>query len=275
MADLTVSFSDKALNRTAQAVMTQRPSAFNYACPTVRPVTDPSGAVVGSRIFYLLCVPVPLPPGADPATFPRVTRVAPFPFASRGPGLPWCLQITGLQIDFTPSDTITLPPELGGLLPAEGLAFEATATFGLGCPDQSVIDALGSVVPTSIAILPRAIVLPVDRMDCFTLRFVARGHFEVVNVPSGATTVQRVRFAMDGLEIVDLAPAGLESAVECYLTNLLRLYVLPRLVYDLAPFVVSILGVNVTVTPTLTPGVSPNPDVSNDAATVSVDFNFT
>ena len=83
---------------------------------------------------------------------------------------------------------------------------------------------------------------------------------------------------VDGLEIVDITPDGLENALECYLRILCRLVLMPRLRVPLEKFVLDLFqlpnaGANVHLVPTpITPAVPHNPAIEDDQVKVFMDL---
>src|SRR5262245_21653343 len=64
---------------------------------------------------WLVCVPVPPPPGVGQLTFPLYTRQEPIKIPEFPLGAPYCIQVTDFEIDFQPSNRITAPAEIGSL----------------------------------------------------------------------------------------------------------------------------------------------------------------
>ena len=111
------------------------------------------------------------------------------------------------------------------------------------------------------------ITFPTRRLQCWCLTVVVVGHFEATG-PEGDKVVEA---KLDGLEIVDIAPEGLEANLECYLRLLMRYVLLPRLRIAMSAFHFGILDglAQITLSPTTT--VPHNPAVEDDMLKLFVD----
>ncbi len=94
----------------------------------------------------------------------------------------------------------------------------------------------------------------------------------VVAAPKVTLLSAKAEYATGGSVLVDIAPAGLESAVECYLVAMLKGFVLPRLLLQLQPLVIETLGLKAT--PRLTPGLPFNPAVEQDELRIWLDVDL-
>jgi hypothetical protein len=96
------------------------------------------------------------------------------------------------------------------------------------------------------------------------------GHVEV----TGPVGDQKLTAKVDGLEIVDITPTGLENNIECYLNLLLQLVILPRTSVALEKMVFDLLKiVTITLTPTPTSAALPNnPAIEDDQLKVYIDM---
>ena len=126
-----------------------------------------------------------------------------------------------MQIDLHPADVVTLPPELGSL-PDLRAAVRGRACVGLGCPDAGMLAGLPPP-PAERPAAPTVLHPADDATTCFCLEF-----FAVAGVAITGPQLQ-VTATLDKVEIVDLAPAGLESIVECALQVLIVVGLLSRL----------------------------------------------
>jgi len=87
---------------------------------------------------------------------------------------------------------------------------------------------------------------------------------------SGPSADPMLALRLDNLEIVDVKPAGLEDAVECYLKTVLMMGVLPKIKLALRAFVFSIENF-LTIQPTpISPAVPFNPAIEQDQIKVFV-----
>ncbi|GBD09471.1 hypothetical protein HRbin22_01725 [Candidatus Thermoflexus japonica] len=260
-------------------VMRQRPSLFNYA------------TAFFSNHPKLFCVPIEVAPEVKTAGNPLFTEQNPLPvFGAPSPiGLNWCLQLTDVRIDLHPGNAVGLPPELGALA-AQHLAIQMRGCFGLDCPSEDLIrdllpavevlatasgqqDSPHTVVPARGTSPRTPVVLPTRRLSCFCLELFAVAHFEWGAI--GAPDSQWLKLRLDGLEVVDLKPAGMEDLVECYVRTVLRLGLLPRLSQPIESMILNLtdllrkqgmaIGQRITLQPTPTPvDVPNNPAVESD-----------
>lgn len=281
-SDLFGSINEDGINRAARHIMRQRPSWFNYG--TALFLTRPE----------LLCARIVAHPSVLQRGNPLITVEDPLPLlGSDGTlGLNFCAQLTKARIDFHPGNAVPLPPELAPLS-AQRVALYAQVCGGIGCPRRDITS--GDRPPISTHERPPLkgggreaaperppdperprrppIPLPFDRLTCFCLDLFAVCHVEVVGSPGQ----QRVTGRLDGLEIVDVEPNGLESTIECYLATLVQIVLLPRLSILLDTFVfdIPVEGItNATVTVSATPtsaAVPNNPAVEADELRVFID----
>ncbi|MEJ7604896.1 MAG: hypothetical protein WKF37_01170 [Bryobacteraceae bacterium] len=171
---------------------------------------------------------------------PLLTIVDPLPIPGTNFGLNFAVQLTDLQIDFHPGARFPLPPELKPPLLLQRLAIKLTVCGGIGCPPREVIDQFipppaDSPQPTTGQSFPRdpngasprreVIVLPTRQLLCFCLDAFAVGGVRIATY-NGKPYLEPF---IDSIEIVDIKPEGLENSIECYITMLLKLVVLPGL----------------------------------------------
>lgn len=269
MADLFGAVTDDAVNRIINFAHARAPYLFNYVAPTLQAVLNDQGAIVGFQELWLTCSPVPDPP----PNVPKYRRMKPFQLPGIPVKLPFSLQLIDLNLDFHPSDAVTLPVELGPPLAAQRFALEATVQFGLACVPPQIISALANQTFAAVNQVQVSI-LPVTTLDCFLLKVVATGHLTVKPpAPGSGSTVEEIRLEIDGIEIVDLSPVGLEHVVECYVTAMLKGYVLPKTVLALQQVAVNTLGVK-AVKPSLSTGLPNNPAIEQNQVRVWLDLAF-
>jgi hypothetical protein len=261
MADLYAAVTDDALNRIAGFLHARAPYLFNYVAPSLKARHDDAGNIVGFDDHWLVCSDVDPPP---PPGVPRYRRIPPFGVPGVPVKLPCSIQLIDLRFDFHPSDTIALPPQLGGPLAPQRFALRASIQFGLACIPPEAISAPPPTTHGRQWILP---VLPVDGLQCFLIQLFVIGHL-VVGPPA-----QQIGLELDGLEIVDIQPPGLEQTVECYLVAMLKGAILPQLVLALQAVPVHTLGLK-AVTPSLSAGLPNNPAIERNALHVWLDLAF-
>jgi hypothetical protein len=264
MADLYAAITDDAVNRIIGLLHVQAPYLFNYVAPSIKLQTDPQGNFTGIVDNWLTCSDVAPDP---PAGIPRYRRIPPLQLPGVAVKLPYSIQLIEVKVDFHPSDQVTLPAELLPPLAEQRFAIQAVVEFGLACvPPAAVrvagLGTFGGNVP--VTQLP---VLPVDSLTCFVVQIFAVGHLTV------DPASQQIRMEVDGLEILDVAPSGLEEAIECYLIAMLKAAILPGLVLALQTIPINTLGLT-AVTPTLTAGLPNNPAIEQNELRVWLDLAF-
>jgi hypothetical protein len=273
-SDLYGSFHEHGVNRIIRHVMEKRPSLFNYGT-----------SWVAQDWRERMCCAIEVAPEVISRNNPVVTveQALPIPGTGGVYGLNWGLQIAALTIDFHPTDR-RLPAELGEKLAEQQLSLFVNVCAGIGCPGERGFRDFPPAPQPPFEIpgadnrpgpddrpdskLPDPITLPAEQLACFHLDLYATAHAEVKG-PEGAQTVELV---LDGVEIVDIEPAGLERSLECYLEAMLRYVVMPRLRILLPVFVFDLpLGLgSVTVKAATTP--PHNPAVEQDELRVFVDM---
>ena len=114
--------------------------------------------------------------------------------------------------------------------------------------------------------------IPGENVQCFCLEVYATLRLERL-VVSG---VGHIVLRLEGIEIVDIRPEGLENALECYVAAVLRVGILPkaRIAVDTMAFE---LGEFMTLTAGLTPissNVPNNPAIEDDQAKLFIDLGI-
>lgn len=190
--------------------------------------------------------------------------------------LDFCFQLTNMQIDFHPGNVFSIPPELN--LKEQHFAIKVSVCGGIGCPERFPdITPQDRKQPRGEATIHKpdvaTTVLHSERLNCFCIDLFMVGHFEITGVPNK----QFLTLKMDGLEIVDIKPDGLENSLECYLKSLVKLVLLPRMSFALENIVFNILDLaTVTLSPTpISTAVPNNPAVENDELKVFINAVIT
>lgn len=255
------SLHENGINRFVVHLMQQRPSLFNYATENV--IRNPS----------LLCHAIDAHKVVTQRGNPLITKEPPLPIVGSSYALDWCLQVTDLKIDFHPGNIINLPPELAPPLKAQRFAIAGEICAAVGCPGD--VD-VGQLVPPP-HVDPagkheeeaKTVVLPSRKLDCFCLKIFGVGHF----VRATYFGQEYLELRLDGLEIVDVAPVGLENSLECYVKLLIQLTLLPKLRLALKTVSFEIMK-PVSATLSFTPisaAVPNNPAVEKDQVKVFID----
>lgn len=229
--DIFASFHEDGFNQIISHVRRQRPSLFNYATADV------------AQNRELLCKAIDAHPIVFIRNNPLVTIVDPLPVPGTNYGVNFAVQLVELRIDFHPGDEFNLPPELNPPLKAQRLAIKLTLCGGIGCPPKDIVNQFipppkDSAKPTerkpdhpqeNIPLIP----LPTRQLICFCLDAYATGGMRIVSY-NGKSYLEPF---LDGFEIVDIKPGGLENSLECYIGLMLKLVVLPgiRILLKFAP----------------------------------------
>jgi hypothetical protein len=261
--DLYGAVNEDGINNVATHIMRQRPSLFNYGTALVAAKPE------------LLCEPIHPAPEVISKGNPLITVEDPLPvFGTNGlVALNYCFQLTKARIDFHPGDVVTLPPELNPPLAKQSFAIYVRVCGGIGCPSKEAVDALPPIPPPPPKEEkgpPQPPTVPEPRkMECFCLDLYVTGHVEV----TGSVGDQKLTGKIDGFEIVDIKPEGLENSIECYIKMLLYLVIMPRTSIALEKMVFDILNL-ATITLTLTPtsaAIPYNPAIEDDQLKVYID----
>jgi hypothetical protein len=253
--DVYVAVHEAGLNQVLKHVTRQRPSMVNIGSPAV--VANPR----------LACAEV----DAHPVVIQRGN-----PLIGVGPDVPvlltsylmeYVVQLTALQVDFSPGDVFALPGEIDPL-GDQRFAVRVKVCGGLGCPSGEAFDRL---VFGQRGDRGQKDLLPFRAVECLCVEGFGTGGVDFVG-PNGD---QRIRGRLDALEIVDIGPAGLEEAIECYIETAIRLGLLPRLGVPVVQLTEDLIGLaRVTVEPTPnSPAVPNNPALEDDQIKVLLDLS--
>ena len=128
------------------------------------------------------------------------------------------------------------------------------------------------------------VVLPTRELLCFCLEVFVSGHFEWG--PVAGSSQQWLKPRVDKVEIVDIAPTPMENAIECYVTTMLRLGILPSLMVPMEKMVLDItamlqeqgleVGKQLTLQPALVPSEVPNnPAIEDDQIKAFINLTVT
>lgn len=225
--DIYAALHEDGFNRFLEHVRLQRPSLFNYATEAIAENPD------------LLCSAIRSHPIVKIRNNPSVTIVDPLPIPGTDYGLNFAAQLTACKIDFHPGNAIRLPRELNPPLQPQRLALFFRVCGGLGCPPRDLVE---QIIPPpdnpdqkqrenddDEDIIP----IPARKLICFCLDAFAVGGVRIREY-WGKPWLEPY---LDGFEIVDIKPAGLENSLECYIELVVRLSVLPQLRYllEIAP----------------------------------------
>lgn len=266
-SDLYGAVDEKGINLVAQHIMRQRPSLFNYG----------TAFVAANR--ELLCELINPASAVIQKGNPIITVEDPLPVVGTNGAvaLDFCFQLTRMEIDFHPGNVFTLPPELSPPLDPQHFAIHVRVCGGLGCPSKDVVDTIPPPPPPpppekkeEMPPPPPPIVPPPRKLECFCLDLFVVGHVEV----TGLMGDQKLLGKVDGIEIVDIKPEGLENSLECYLDLLVRLVILPRTSIALEKLVFDMLNLaTITLSPSPVSSAIPhNPAIEDNQLKVFLDF---
>lgn len=282
-SDVVGIFPESVFNTIIDEIMQQRPSIFNYA----------TQALIKEKNF---CSPIKVKPVLQNMGVDLCTKIDKIPIpGSTNPnsGLDFCVQLKEFKVDFNPVNTITLPRELGSLA-IQQFALKGTVCAGISCGTRlkfTPIDLIDIKPGTIKPIKPKNKPLrandikPLDinikdleittglnfnpfntsRLTCFCLSFFVK----LTVVREGGF----LKLRLLGIEIQDIAPLGLENAIECYLKKLLDEVVFPKLklaIEDLSFNVKDYFTIGLTP---ISAQVPFNPNVSNDQLSIFLNIN--
>ncbi len=307
-SDFYVAIHDAGINRIVRHVMRQRPSLFNYGtallasnpellCELVdvapeviiagNPIITvlPPLPVVGTSYGLNYCVQLtrgeidfhpgdvfalpteltpPLPvqrlafhfrvcagigcPSKD-IVFPGLSHLFPRPNYTRSLAGPSRLEtsnprLTGQETAYSPGpSSIRVSSDNRGNLAAR-------PDFGLG-----------TFVPPERDIT----VLPTREIECFCLDLFATGGASI----SGAVGNQKIQPKVDGIEIVDLKPEGLENGIECYALVALNQGIIPPIGESISKVAFDVISLpdgmgTLQVSAATPPAVPNNPAIEDD-----------
>jgi hypothetical protein len=253
--DLYAAIHEAGVNRVIQHIMLQRPSMFNYA----------TADVVGNRELW--CHAVKATDDVKKYGNPLFTVLPPLPVIgvdSPPVGLSYIVQLLKFEIDFHPGNVFGLPPELDPLK-EQHFALHFAVCGSLGCPDDRVLEQVPVLPPSTNKERPDTMppVHVPGKIECFCLDVYVVGHFERALILGKESLLGKV----DGVEIVDIKPEGLENNIECYIKTAVTLTLRQKLAIPLATFFVSfpLFGMGtVTLSPTTNPPVPNNPAIEED-----------
>ena len=265
--DIFASFHEDGFNRIAGHIRRQRPSLFNYATAGL------------AKDVQRLCERIDAHPIVAIRANPLVTVVDLLPVPGTNYGLDFCVQLADFKVDFHPGNQFGLPPELGTLKP-QRLAIYVRACAGIACPVDDLVDRLIPPPQTSperpkddrqpTPLTP----LPFREIRCFCLDAYVTAGIRI-RWYGGKPYLEPF---LDGIEIVDIEPKGLEDAMECYLKTILKLAVLPglRVLLETSPLDIIKDKVTLSLLPMPTGAQLPNnPAIETDLlkAFVKVEVN--
>ncbi len=230
--DIYLAIYDDGINRLVRQVFRQRPSIVNFATRAL--------AADAAR----LCHKIDAHPIVALRHNPLVGVVPGLPILLTPYTVDYCFQITALELDVHPGNRFALPPELNPPLADQMLAVHAGACFGFGCPSSELVDRLPPLLEEQVERdvsnyassklsegrpvkepPPRPIPLPLGHLLCTCLDIFATAGVEL----DGPAGVEHLMGKLGGIEIVDITPTALEDSIECYLSSVIRLGLIPRL----------------------------------------------
>jgi hypothetical protein len=195
-SDIYIAVQDAGINRVINHVMLQRLSLFNYG--SILPVTNPRP----------VCRDIRTVPQVVQANNPLITSMSPFPVIQTPLTLDYIAQLTKGAVDFFPGNAFTLPPELNPPLKNQQFAVNFEICAGLVCP-------LSTFPPRRER----------REIDCFCLNLFATGGCGITGIPGKQTISMNV----SGIEIPELKPDSMETAIECYALLALNRGILPKI----------------------------------------------
>ncbi len=227
-ADVYVGLEEQAIRCVIETVMQQRPSLFNYATQGFidRPellympiAAHPAVISRGNTLLTLVKTGLPVigtrllqqlnqPPPTNGQELPKLPEYY---------SLNFFFQVTAVQVDFSPGNTISMPPGLP-TLPEQHFAMRVAVAAGAGFPSPS-FNLLSRPNTDNLPVLA-----PIESVCKFPMEVVFSGY--VTRTPVSESPLAA---GVDGFEIVDLEPSGLECLIESYVKMELQQVLIPQL----------------------------------------------
>jgi hypothetical protein len=259
-SDFYAAVHDEGINTVVKRVMRQRPSLFNYGTPIVQAnpnlLCEPIDAAPAVTQLITVMEPIPLL-GADFLELDFLSSSG-----TNNLALDFAVQLTDLEIDFHPENVFTQPSELNPPLEAQRVAFRARICAGLSCIPKEILQSIpigrarlgnpriarpsGRVRSSRVGLAdeamrifsqnaahfaepviaaPPIVILPSNKLECFCIELFGVGYAAF----TGQAGNQRLLIEIDGLELVNIEPKGIENSIECYIYLLLDRVILPQL----------------------------------------------
>ena len=257
-SDLYGAAHEDGFNLIIHHVMQQRPSLFNYG--TASFLQNPE---------ELFCREIKSHPEVARRGNPLASSVDPLPIPGTNLGVEFCFQISNLAIDFHPGNQFDLPAELTPPLNDQQASLYLEVCAAIACPEREIVERFADQLAVESSkqgkdkehkddvgrpLQP----LPFKSIECFCLKIFATAHAELI----GSRNDKQLGIRLDGLEIVDIEPQGLENSLECYIGSIIRLSLLPKLRFPLSTMLLEIPGLfNIAISPA---PVSNNPAIEED-----------
>ena len=206
--DIYAAIHDAGINRVVKHLMQQRPSLFNFGTSFL--ASNPN----------LLCEKIIAVQEVNRQQNPLLTILEPIPViglplsqsSSNNLAINFAIQLSKAEIDFHEGNVFPLPSELVPLA-NQRLATHFKVCAGLDClGDLPVLRRPPNTRPST------------SKLECFCLDLYAIGGCKI----SGLAENQKIGLKIEGLEIVDLKPQGLENAIECYAKSVLNHGIFPH-----------------------------------------------
>jgi hypothetical protein len=247
--DLFASVHEDGVNRVINHIRRQRPSWFNCATADIAgnrelwcsKIDVTSDVIKYKNRFFTILPPLPIL-GADAPPI----------------GVGFIAQLTNALIDFHPGNQFALPPQLSPPLKPQHFALTFRVCGGLGCASEKEFEQIpigGTQHIAEAAVIPEKQVVLRTQPICFCLDVFVTGH---VSLQNGFLLGH-----VDGIEIVDITPDGLESNLECYLKMCVTAVLREKLAIQMEKLTLSFPLFDIA---TITLSPSPNPPVHNNPA---------
>jgi len=262
---------EDAFNKIINQVMYQMPATFNYATENL----------IKQKLF---CSSIYADPVLEQMGKTIVTQVDQIPVFGTNSGFDFCLQVKDLKLDFHPSNTIVLPPELGSLA-VQQFALSIKICAGLSCGNFAHVVFNPKLLTSNVAkvssvntldlknFLKKKIsdVFDMDKGIVFNPLFNNSLSCFCLEVSAKLTVVNDSDFLslkLIGLEIKDIESVVLENIIECYVKRILQETVFPKMQIAMSKLVFG-LDSYATVLPMPTSSALPfNPSITNNNLTV-------
>ena len=254
-SDLYGAVHEDGFNLIIHHIMQQRPSLFNYGT-----ISFPQNS------NELFCKIIDVHPEVTRRENPLASSIDPLPVLGTNLGVEFCFQVSSMTIDFHPENQFELPNELDPPLNRQQASVHIEVCAAIACPEKEIVERFAD----ELASLPSREgkdrkddnkpihPLPFKSLECFCLDVFATAHSELI----GPDHDKKLGIRLDGLEIVDIKPEGLENSLECYIETIIRLSLLPKLRFPITTMLLEIpdlFSVAISTAP-----VASNPAIEED-----------
>lgn len=241
--------------------MNQRPSLFNFTTELIA-----QNLIQG---IDLMCKPIAVAADVKNSDNPIIAVESPITIPGTSYGLGWCFQVTDIEIDFHPGNVLNLPSELNSL-PEQCIAIHGAGCYGIGCPDKEILERVLLTPPFESSDPKKIEELPTKKIECFCIDFYAIAHIEIIEDKQKGTQVLTAK--LDGFEISDLKPDGLENSIECLMKMGIQIGGLSKIRIAVSDLVFNILNTLKAILSPISNEIPHNPAIEENQFKVFIDL---